>query len=175
MSSNEVLAPITIIQAVYGAVQGTADVRSKVQDLVDRGDINFKADNATLVPKDPAKGHDKHFAMTYKVGSSTYSYACKENDMVHVKNYESRGEYTVVGAAYGAFDKNNPTAGSFDVTGRVQALLDAGQTEFKPTNQLFGDPSKGPRKNFGMTYFRNGTSTHKVIASDEDQTVVVAP
>jgi hypothetical protein len=173
MSSNEVLAPITIIQAVYGAVQGSADVRSKVQDLVDRGDINFKADNATLGP-DPAKGHDKHFAMTYKVGSSTYSYACKENDMVHVKNYESRGEYTVVGASYGAFDKNNPTGGSYDVTGRVQSMLDAGQTEFKPNNDLFGDPYKG-QKNFGMTYFRNGTSTRKVIASNENQTVEVKP
>jgi hypothetical protein len=51
-------------------------------------------------------------------------------------------------------------------------MLDAGQTEFKPNNDLFGDPYKG-QKNFGMTYFRNGTTTRKVIASNENQSVEV--
>lgn len=172
MSSNAELAAITVIQAAYGAVQGTREVTSIVQALVNRGIITFKADNATL-GGDPAKGHDKHFAMNYKVGASLHTFACKENETVHLQNQDTRREFTVIGAAYGTIDPKNPTLGSKDVTADVQQLLDNGQTEFEPTNQLFGDPYKGPRKNFGMTYVRTGGSAYQAIASNEGQKVTV--
>lgn len=176
MSSNAELGNITIIQAVYGAVQGSKEVRGIIQDLVDAGKTTFKADNATLGP-DPAKGHDKHFAMNYKVGSTIYTFACKENETVTLATHEAPGDFTVVGAAYGTIDPKSsmPGAGSRDVTAIVQQILNSGKREFEPNNGLFGDPYEGPRKNFGMTYFRTGEPTsRKVIASDEKQKVTVS-
>jgi hypothetical protein len=170
-------AKITVIEAVYGAVQGTKDVTGIVQKLVDQGRTSFYANNDTLGP-DPAKGHDKHFAMSYLVGASGFSFACKENQEVSLRTEElPRGPITVIAAAYGAIDKQDPTLGARDVTHIVQRLLDEdGSTEvkFTPSNQLFGDPSPGPRKNFGMTYVPTKEPARRmVVASDENQQVTV--
>jgi hypothetical protein len=174
MSSTNANAGINVIQAAYGAVQGTKVVTAIVQDLLSRGGTSFTADNATL-GGDPAQGHDKHFAMTYRVGSTVFSFACEEGETVRLRTDDKPGQFTVVGAAYGAINPNNPTAGSRDVTAIVQQILDSGQTEFKPTNDLFGDPIDGPRKNFGMTYYRTGNPNARIaIASDEGQTVKVS-
>jgi hypothetical protein len=174
MSSTDGNAAITVVQAAYGAVQGTSVVTAIVQDLVDQGKTTFVANNDTL-GGDPAKGHDKHFAMNYKVGSTLFSFACKEGETVRLRTQDKPGTFTVVGAAYGTIDPKNPTTGSRDVTAIVQQILDSGQTEFDPTNALFGDPYEGPRKNFGMTYYRTGSPTpKKAIASNEGQKVKVS-
>jgi hypothetical protein len=174
MSSTNANAGITVIQAVYGAVQGSKVVTAIVQDLLSRGGSSFVADNATL-GGDPAQGHDKHFAMTYRTGSTIFSFACEEGETVRLRTDDKPGQFTVVGAAYGTINPNNPTEGSRDVTAIVQQILDSGQTEFKPTNDLFGDPYEGPGKNFGMTYYRTGNPNAKAaIASDEGQTVKVS-
>jgi len=175
MSSNAELATIKVIQAVYGAVQGSKEVTGLVQDLASGGKTTFKADNSTL-GGDPAKGHNKHFAMNYQVGEDVYTFSCKEGEIVRLITKETRGQFTVVGAAYGAIDaKNSQGMGSRDVTSIVQQLLDEGQIEFKPDNQLFGEPLKGTTKNFGMTYFRTDSpSFRKAIASNEGQKVTVA-
>ncbi len=87
---------------------------------------------------------------------------------------KSPGQFTVIGAAYGAIDPNNPTAGSRDVTAIVQQILDSGQTEFKPTNELFGDPNNGPREEFRHDLLPDREpERQKAIASDEGQTVKV--
>lgn len=174
MSEQAQKGRITVVQAAYGAVQGSKVVTAIVQDLVDQGITSFKCDNATL-GGDPAKGHDKHFAMNYRVGSSIFTAACKENETVTLKTDDSPGDFTVVGAAYGTINPSNPVTGSRDVTAIVQQILDSGQTELEPNNTLFGDPFKGPRKNFGMTYHRTGDSNpRKAIASNEGQKVTVS-
>jgi hypothetical protein len=178
MDISEKAATIKVVQAVYGAVQGVADVTAKVQALVNQQKTTFVANNATLTPgKDPAQGHDKHFAMNYTVGSSSFAFACKENETVNLKTTEPRETFTVIGASYGTINPNDPKNGARDVTAIVQDLLDSRsgtEIKFKPTNELFGDPFKGPRKNFGMTYaLKNNPSQRKVIASDENQEVTV--
>jgi hypothetical protein len=178
----ETTAKITVIQAVYGAEQGRAEVTKRVQALVDQGRTSFIADNETLTPDgDPAKGHNKHFAMNYMVGSTRLAFACKEDQEVSLRTAEPRrGSITVIGAAYGAIDKNDPTKGARDVTAIVQELLDARPNDavikFNPNNTLFGDPiPNGPRKNFSMTYVsRKGSALQRrSLASDEDQGVTV--
>lgn len=173
MSSTETTATITVIQAAYGAVQGTREVTGIVQDLVNQKITTFVANNETL-GGDPAQGHDKHFGMNYKVGSSVYSFACKEGQTVTLRTQENQPEITVIGAAYGTIDPNNPRAGSRDVTAIVQEILDSGRREFEPDNELFGDPIEGPRKNFGMTYASGDGGARKAIASNEGQKVRVS-
>jgi hypothetical protein len=176
MSSTENTAAITVVQAVYGAVQGSKDVTKTVQGLVDRGRTTFVANNETLGP-DPAPGHDKHFAMSYTVGSTRLAFACTEDQDVSLKTNAPRGPITVVAAAYGAINKSDPTTGARDVTAIVQDLLDARpgkETKFTPSNELFGDPTQGPSKNFGMVYSpTNNPSLRLTVASDEDQEVTV--
>jgi hypothetical protein len=174
------MSEITVIQAVYGAVQGVRDVTARVQALVNQKQTIFVANNATLVPppdKDPAQGHDKHFAMNYTVGSSSFAFACEENETVNLRTTEPQETFTVIGASYGTINKNAPQAGARDVTAIVQELLDSrsgSEVKFKPTNELFGDPYKGPRKNFGMTYvLKSNPGEKRVIASDENQEVTV--
>jgi hypothetical protein len=172
MSSTHANAAITVVQAAYGAVEGAKVVTATVQDLVDQGKTTFVANNETL--GDPVPGIHKHFAMNYRVGSTLFSFACKENETVRLRTQEKPGAFTVIGAAYGATDPNNPTLGSRDVTAIVQQILDSGQTEFQTNNELFGDPNNGFVKNFGMTYFRTGSPIpQKAIVSDEGQTVKV--
>ncbi len=175
-SANSNLAGIRVIQAVYGASQGVRDVTGRVQQLVDSGSATFKADNSTLVPppdKDPAQGHDKHFAMNYTIDSRRFTFACQEGQTVTLRtSVPPPGKIQVVAAAYGAINPKDPGAGSRDVTDIVQQLLDSGVRSFAPTNKLFGDPVDGPRKNFGMAYISSGT--RKAVARDEDQTVTVS-
>jgi hypothetical protein len=176
MATTATAPSITVIQAAYGAVQGARDVTGLVQDIVNSGNTNFTADNKTL-GGDPSQGHDKHFAMSYRVGSSLYTYACEEDEKVSLRIKETPpGEFTVIGAVYGAINPNNPAAGSRDVTAIVQQLLDDGTREFEPSNELFGDPFEGPRKNFGMSYYQTSNpGKKKAIASDESQKVTVTP
>jgi len=171
-------AKITVIQAVYGALQGAKDVTQIVQDLVNQGRTSFTADNDTLGP-DPAKGHDKHFGMNYTVGSSRIAFACKENQEVAFRTREiPRGPITVIAASYGAINQKDPTMGARDVTAIVQSLLDANpsrEVKFTPNNTLFGDPIPGgPRKNFAMIYAPTSNLSQKTpIARDENQEVTV--
>jgi hypothetical protein len=180
MNSSEKAATITVIQAVYGAVQGSKDVTEIVQDIVNKGKNSFVANNTTLGP-DPAPGHDKHFAMNYTVGSSSFAFACKENETVILQISEAPppkpSPIKVIAAAYGAINKDNPSATALDVTAVVQAVLDIQGTKevkFTPSNGLLGDPLPGPRKNFGMIYApADDLSPKTAIASDEDQQVTI--
>jgi hypothetical protein len=172
-------AEIKVIQAVYGAVQGTKEVTEIVQKMVNGKQYSFVANNQTLGP-DPAPGHDKHFAMNYTVGTSTLAFACKENETVNLRTEEvppvPPGPIKVIAAAYGAIDQKDSTQGARDVTAFVQALLDAtpvNQVSFTPNNDLFGDPFPGPRKNFGMTYAAKDLTQRTSIASDENQKVTI--
>jgi hypothetical protein len=164
---------IRVIQAVYGAVQGVREVTARVQQLVDQGRLTFKADTATLSPNDNPTGSAKHFAMNYTVGSSRYTFACKENETVTI---DPPGSLRVIGAAYGTVNPKDTDNRSRDVTAIVQQMLDSGTRSFKPTNTLFGDPFGGPRKNFGMVYVSAlNPGVRKAVASDEDGTVEVSP
>lgn len=178
MSSNEKTATITVTQAVFGAVQGVHEVTQAVQNLVRNGRTSFTADRDTLTPgDDPAPGHDKHFAMNYTIGSTQFAFACKEGEKVSLRTREPQERVTVVGAAYGTINKEDPTEGARDVTAVVQDLLDASSGDvikFKPTNDLFGDPFKGPRKNFGMVYIsKKSPGQRRFLASNEGQEVTV--
>jgi len=170
---------ITVIQAVYGATKGganvTKDVTDIVQALVNRGVTTFVANNDIF--GDPVKT-GKHFAVTYMVGSSRFAFACEENQEVGLRTRElPRGPITVIGASYGAFDSKNPTMGARDVTAIVQELLDRnGTREVKLTanNALFGDPFNGT-KSFGMIYAPTGNpSQRKAVALAEGQEVTVS-
>jgi hypothetical protein len=179
-ATAEKIAKITVIQAVYGASSGdrnaTKDVTVIVQRLVDRGITSFIADNKTF-EGDPINT-DKHFAVSYMVGSSRFAFACQEGQEVGLRTRElPRGPITVVGASYGAIDPRNPTMGARDVTAIVQELLDLNgsrEVKFIPTNNLFGDPVTGPTKSFGMTYAPTGNlNQKKAIALRENQDVTV--
>jgi hypothetical protein len=115
--------------------------------------------------------------MNYTVGSSSFAFACEENETVNLRVTEPQETFTVIGASYGTINKNDTQSGARDVTAVVQELLDSrseAEIKFKPTNELFGDPFPGPRKNFGMTYVLKSKPTEKrVIASDENQEVTV--
>jgi hypothetical protein len=174
-ATAEKTAKITVIQAVYGAVQGRKDVVAKVQDLVNRGITTFVANNDLF--GEPAQGTAKHFAMNYTVGSTSFAFACKENETVRLKTTEPQGRFKVLGASYGTINPNSPTSGARDVTAVLQQVLDSSsgtEIKFKPTNKFLGDPFDGPRKNFGMTYVLRSNPTQRVVVvSDEDQDVVI--
>lgn len=171
---------ITVIQAVYGATRGgdnvTKDVTDIVQKCVDRGETSFIANNEKF--GDPVKT-GKHFAMSYTVGSSRFAFACEENQEVALRTRElPRGPITVIGASYGAINKQHPTMGARDVTAIVQELLDLNGTrevKFTPTNALFGDPYPGPTKSFGMIYAPTANLDQtKAIALREGQEVTAS-
>jgi pectate lyase len=167
---------LRVIQAVYGGKEETLDVTVDVQNLVNGETYSFTANNATL---GSPKGSNKHFAMTYTAGSKLYTFACKENEKVTLRKTPIPvGNFQVIAAAYGAINPSIPGAGSRDVTDIVQQLLDSNTSttyKLKPTNQLFGDPFGGPRKNFGMVYVNLGNpGVKKAIASDENQEVTVS-
>jgi hypothetical protein len=147
-----------------------------VQRLVDRGVTSFIANNKTF-EGDPINTN-KHFAMSYMVGSSRFAFACEENQEVRLRTRElPRGPITVIAAGYGAINKQDPTMGARDVTAIVQELLDLNaskEVKFKPTNTLFGDPFPGPTKNFGMIYAPTGNlNQRKAIASAENQELTI--
>jgi len=177
-ATAEKTARITVIQAVYGAVQGSKDVTGIVQNLVNQGRTSFIANNSTLGP-DPAPGHNKHFGMIYTVGSSRVAFACRENQEVAFRTREiPRGPITAIAAAYGAINQSDPTMGARDVTAIVQSLLDANpsrEVKFTPSNTLFGDPIPGgPRKSFALVYAPTGAPGRTTpIASDENQEVTI--
>lgn len=178
MSSVEKMPKITVIQAVYGAVEGTKDVTKLVQDFVDRGKTEFVAGNQTLGP-DPAPDHKKHFAMSYVIGATRFSFACKEKEKVSLETEEPSEAIKVIAATYGAVDAAHPrTIGARDVTAIVQELVDARskakEIKFTPTDELFGDPLKNFKKSFGMTYApKSDLGRRYVVASDQNQEVTV--
>jgi hypothetical protein len=178
MSNVEKMPKITVIQAVYGAVEGTRDVTKLMQDFVDQGKTELVADNQTLGP-DPAPQKKKQFAISYMIGSTRFSLACKEDEKISLEREEPREVIKVIAATYGAVDAAHPrTMGARDVTAIVQELLDARSKEreirFTPTDELFGDPLKNFKKSFGMTYApKSDLSRRYVVASAQNQEVTV--
>lgn len=57
------MTDIKVIAAVYGAIQGSKDVTTDVQQIVDQNKTSFVANNDTF--GDPAPGYGKHFGMLY--------------------------------------------------------------------------------------------------------------
>jgi hypothetical protein len=76
---------------------------------------------------------------------------------------------TVTQAVYGAL-KGGTEQKAFDVTDKVQDLIDRGTTTFKANNDLFGDPIK-TGKHFAMNYTVG--STNFAFACEENQMVEV--
>ncbi len=165
---------IEVIQAAYGGLDGKVprgrDVTQTVQQLVDRGRTSFVANNENL-GGDPARGTDKHFAMSYRVGTTTYTFACDEGQTVTVQTSpRKQGPVRVIGAAYGAINPDDTAAGSRDVTAIVQQVLDSRGT-FTPSNALFGDPFEGPTKSFGMVYVIENRTEVRVVREGQPVTV----
>lgn len=76
------MSNIKIIGAAYGAVEGSFDVTSRVQEhIIEKGDT-LKVNNDNL--GDPAPHHTKHFGVVYQINGTTKSRACQEGQTVHL-------------------------------------------------------------------------------------------
>lgn len=69
----------------------------------------------------------------------------------------------VIGAAYGARE------GSYDVTDRVQQIVDTQSDMIDANNNPFGDPARGHTKHFGVIYEVDGIRNSR--ACEEGQSV----
>lgn len=155
------MSQVTVIQATYGASAGAIEVTQRVQTLIDGGATSITANNNNLCPgQDPAKGSPKYFTMIYRVGQTTHTVACRENDEVGIS---VGGKQVVVDAVYGA------TGGTVDVKALVQALIDSGTTQFVPDQVPgIGDPAYGSVKSFGLVYIGSDGQRHVVTCSEND-------
>lgn len=73
---------IKVISALYGCSRAGVDVTNTVQKLVDNGNDDIKVTNENM-GGDPCQGHDKFFAIRYKLENSEELIRCvKENETI---------------------------------------------------------------------------------------------
>lgn len=148
----------TIISAVYGTINAGFDVTQTCQNIVNTGNDDITADNATF--SDPDVGTVKSFAILYTNpalnNGNPIALGCQENatiDLVPnpptattpVANPGSPS-FTIVSAMYGT------AANGFNVTPVCQWLVNNGGTVIPVNNASFGDPDPGTQKSFAIVY-----------------------
>lgn len=84
LSQLTTISSISVIGAVYGAEQGSEDVTTTVQELVDSGVTKITADDNTF--GDPAPGHLKNFGMLYLLLGvpGVKARSCQEGETVEI-------------------------------------------------------------------------------------------
>ncbi len=131
------LSPKIVVQrAVYGVLSDparTRDVRSKVQQIADRGEESFKVLQLAQ-GDDPAQGVVKTLEVEYTAGGQRITLTGRDPDSVHFTDYAPK--ILVQKAVYGVLDDPKRTR---DVRARLQRLVDAGEHNFQVARMAEGD------------------------------------
>jgi hypothetical protein len=165
--------------AIYGALPGGAsnnaeafDVTQKLQALINANGGIVACNNNHF--GDPAFGNDKHFGALVTRNGSDFYFACDEGQTIDFNHgggpAQRRSDLVVKFAVYGALPGGNlSNAEAFDVTARLQDLLNQSNGPVACNNQSFGDPAVGNTKHFAAVVTRNGRDLH--FACQEGQVI----
>ncbi len=86
LSLSEALPPIVVRKAVYGVLEDpprTRDVRAKVQELIDRGDLSFKV-GRLAAGDDPAFGTLKRVVVEYTIADKSFTASGIDTDTIAI-------------------------------------------------------------------------------------------
>ncbi len=83
-SRPPVYSRIEVLSARWQSERRTADVTDALQDLLDRGQYSFKAENQTF-GADPDKGQHKRFVVRYRSRGETRTVTANEGDRVSIR------------------------------------------------------------------------------------------
>jgi hypothetical protein len=170
----------TIISAVYGTSTAGIDVTQICQTLVDTGNDDITANNATFT--DPDVGATKSFAILYSNpvlnSGNPIALGCQENNTLDlVPNPPTATtpvatpgspSFTIVHAMYGT------ASNGFDVTATCQWLVNNGGTVIQVNNTTFGgDPDVGALKSFAIAYTAVGGGPTFYLACAENTTLTL--
>ena len=145
----------TVVFAVWGEgeTNNVIDVSQRLSALLNTSPI--VPINITTFG-DPAQGVTKEFAAIVGKDGIARQYACVEGQTIDFSlPVGNPTTITVQNAVFGALAGGNPTnAQAFDVTQRLQQLINANPKNVPITIASFGDPSVGNGKHFGATVKR---------------------
>ncbi|PPU74346.1 hypothetical protein XcuCFBP2542_15395 [Xanthomonas cucurbitae] len=171
----------TIISAVYGTGTTGIDVTQVCQQIVDTGNDDITANNATFGDPDP--GTVKKFAILYTNpalnGGNPIALGCSENATIDLVPNPPTATTPVAGPGTPSFKIVHALYGTasngFDVTSICQWLVDNGGTTIAVSNATFGgDPSPGVVKNFAIVYTAVGGGAQSFRAVAEGTTLTLS-
>jgi len=135
-SVTDPVRTIQVTRALYGVPedpQRTRDVRAKVQQLVDKGECDFKV-SVLAEGDDPAPQQLKTLHVEYAIGDRNFSVKGEDPAMIHIS--DEALPVRIVKAAYGVPGDAQRTR---DVRDRLQRLIDAGESNFQVARMAEGD------------------------------------
>jgi hypothetical protein len=158
--------------AVYGAVAKANNVTGQLQSLMDGNAGVVTCNNASFGP-DPAQGDLKHFGALVNRDGTDLFFACHEGEKIDFNlggapaQLSQPSNLVVRFAVYGALPGGDPfTAKAFDVTARLQELLNASPV-VECNNANFHDPSENDLKQFAAVVARDGVDFHFACAENQ--------
>lgn len=159
LPAPETAPKIVVQKAAYGVLsdpQRTRDVRAKVQEMVDNGDLTFTV--ARLAEgDDPAPNIVKTLEVEYTVGDRSFKVSGTDPEAVHLPG--SAAKIVVEKAVYGVLDDPKRTR---DVRAKVQGLVDAEEDSFEVARLADGDD---PAFNIVKTVVINYTAGGKHLTA----------
>lgn len=136
LSVTDPVRTILVTQARYGILedpQRTQDVREKVQQLVDKGDRDFKV-SMLAEEDDPAPQQLKTLHVEYTIGDRAFSVTGEDPAMIHIS--DEAMPVRITQAIYGVPGDAQRTR---DVREKLQRLVDAGESSFQVARMAEGD------------------------------------
>ncbi len=165
-------APLTIIQATYGAGTRTVDVTSLLQSRIQRDQLDFEVPGSLL--GDPAPGLLKELLVSYQWNGQTREARVRDGERLRLPTDQVTTASPVatglkmVSAQYGSGTRVT------DVTALLGARIAADRlVVLVENNSLGGDPSRGADKVLNVVYEWNGQRYN--ASAKEGQTLRLPP
>ena len=161
-------APLTIIQATYGAGTRTVDVTSLLQSRVQRDQLDFEVPGTLL--GDPAPGLLKELVVSYQWNGQTREARVRDGERLRlpIDTPAVATGLKIVSAQYGAGTR------ATDVTALLGARIAADRlVVLVENNNLGGDPARSADKVLNVVYEWNGQRSN--ASAKEGQTLRLPP
>lgn len=154
---------LRILRADYGTQNHFADVTARLNSQVQNGTLNLRITNDTM-GGDPADNRRKTLTVWYLYNGRPANVVVSEKDTLTLpgSNDYVSGNFRILRAQYGADYRY------FDVTDRLNSLLQGDQLTLRVTNDTMGgDPAPDRRKQLTVVYFYNGQQCRATISEKD--------
>jgi hypothetical protein len=159
-------------KAVYGVLsdpQRTRDVRSKVQERLDRGETSFPV-SQLAGGDDPAVNVLKTVDIEYAIEDQSFTVTGDDTDTIHLTG--ATPNIVIEKATYGILDEPQQKR---DVRAKVQHIVDTGENRFEVAKLAQGDdPAPNEVKTLVVDYKAEGQSA-TATGTDPDTITLTLP